>query len=132
MTPTTECLFCKEEFQPRPQTKNPQACVKKCCQYARQRANEKDWRLRNGAQYGAEYYRAQRKSRNRFLSQFVSTLAALVLIGAQFKNQPIEMDSIKDFFQSAAARVGIRAVKKLWGPSERVRFFEKNHQNETS
>lgn len=132
MLPTISCSYCKAEFKPRPQTRNPKACQKKSCQKRRQYENERHWRERGGIQYGAEYHQLHRKLRNKVINEIASVLAALIVIGAQFKNVPVEPAAAKQFFADAISSTCFASAKKLWGPINKLFFEDRNGTFESS
>lgn len=108
------CEFCKEEFTPRAQVKNPRACCKKSCQRKRQKINEKEWRDRNKGLYDKKYHNVMKQKRIEKLREYSKKLIKLIEIGQSYFDEALRIENFKDYIFKFFIKLGIRKVKKLW------------------
>ena len=109
----TKCEFCPVFFTPRPQTKKARACDGRDCQHKRQRLNEKEWRIRNKGDYGAEYYAEYRKSRWRLILEMVERVLRALQIGGTAVQEHFSIDEFREILPRFFLRLGIRCASKL-------------------
>lgn len=114
------CEFCHTLFTSRPQTKNPRACNKDCCQKARQKANEREWRDRNKDYYDKQDHYTYQVHRNKLIEKIISFFIDALTIGANFKNYHINIGLIKPLFHKFLFQTGIRKIKKLWNDLDQL------------
>jgi hypothetical protein len=108
------CEFCKEEFTPRAQVKNPRACNKQSCQRKRQKINEKEWRERNRELYDKKYHNIMKQKRMELLLKYSKKLLNLIEIGRTFLGEALEIEIFKDYIFKFFIQLGIKNVKKFW------------------
>ena len=108
------CEFCKEEFSPRPQVKNPRACNKKSCQIKRQKINEKEWRERNQGLYNKKYHNIMKQKRINKLKEYSDKLLKLIKIGQTYLDMKLKIENISNYIFHFFLKLGIRKVKKFW------------------
>jgi len=106
------CEFCNSYFSPRPQIKNPRACSKKCCQEARQKANEKDWHERNKGLYDGKYHRIKRSFRKKKLKEIINNMLECLKIGSCLKKIEYNFLALEDILSKLFLDLGIKAANK--------------------
>lgn len=109
----TECEFCRKSFIPRPQTKKARACEDRECQDKRQSLNEKEWRNRHKADYGAKYYACYRMDRLRYFTELVERILKAVRAGCTLLHESFSIEDFKEDLIVFLSRLGIRRANKL-------------------
>lgn len=108
------CKFCKKQFIPRPQTRNPTACDNPECQRKRQRQNEIDWHEQNKNLYGLEYHRIKKQQRLKTLIDLRKIFMKAIKAGMELLGIRLNFDCLNLCIQKFFVNLGIRSVNKLW------------------
>jgi hypothetical protein len=109
----TKCEFCHTSFTPRPQTKKARACEKRECQIKRQRLNEKEWKNRHKAEYGANFYREYRVGRFKVICELVERILKVLRIGCTALHENFSLRDFKEFLIPFLSRLGLGRANKL-------------------
>ena len=105
------CEFCKREFQPRPQVKNPRAC--KECQAARQRDNEYNWKERHKDIYNKEYYEQQKIKREDEKKKYADELIECLEVGMKFLEKKLRIGEFRNFIMHIFSHLGLTKIKQV-------------------
>lgn len=111
------CEFCNDHFHPRPQTANPRACTKTSCQEARQKVNERDWRVTNNRFVEPAYYAKRRKERFKLLKSLTDSVCEMVKVGATMLGKGMNIEEFRQFLSRCLHSLGVRSANKLYPPS---------------
>ena len=114
-----KCEFCDKSFTPRPQTKKARACESLECQIKRQRLNEKEWKNRHKAEYGARFYREYRVERFQVISKLVERILRVFQIGCTAVHENFSLEQFKEILIPFLSRLGLRRANKLC-PDQKV------------
>jgi hypothetical protein len=108
------CKYCNNDFRPRPQVKNPKACLSAICQKKRQRDNEKAWKIRHLKEYDRHYYSDQKQKRILLLKNKSAEFFNALTAGFRFLKIEISEVPLKHYWDLFFMGLGIRVVNKLW------------------
>ena len=108
-----KCEICGSSFTPRPQTKKARACSDRQCQIQRQRLNEKEWKNKHKAEYGAQFYREYREERVGVISKLVERILRVLQIGCTALHEKFSLEDFKKVLIPFLSRLGIRRANKL-------------------
>lgn len=114
----TNCEICHKSFTPRPQTKKARACPDRECQDQRQSLNEKEWRSKNKADYGAKYYARYRMDRLRYFTELVERILKALRAGCTLLHESFSIEDFKEVLTPFLLRLGIRRANKLCPPGQ--------------
>ena len=109
----TKCEFCPKFFNPRSQTKKARACEDRECQIRRQRLNEKEWKNRHKAEYGAKFYREYRVGRFKVISELVERILRVLRIGCTALHENFSLEEFKEILIPFLSRLGLGRANKL-------------------
>jgi len=107
------CSYCGIEFQPRPQVKNPRACLKEVCQRQRQRDNEKAWHKRHSGQYDRQYQRVKAIQRTQSLKEKTERLMNWIRLGSRLTQEETDLEGLTEAFARFCQELGVRTLNKL-------------------
>jgi len=108
------CSYCKCEFIPRKQVKNPVACLKLDCQKKRQRHNERMWHEKQRDKFDCRYHRFRRKQRAATILNMITKIVHAAKIGFTLTAQGFDAELFQSFLQRALSVCGLRYANKLW------------------
>jgi len=108
------CEFCGISFEPRPQVKNPRACDHPNCQFARQRANEREWHEKHKEAFDASYHRACRRRRGSFLAEAARSLVRALAKGIEILGLRVDLNVFARLLIEYMGSLGVRRVNKFW------------------
>lgn len=108
------CEFCLTDYEARPQVKNPRACQKPECQCARQRANEREWRVRHPGLYETQYHAVQRQKRIRQIQSIALIFQKCFQMGASLSGVRVGMVEFSKIFEGFLLGLGVRQINKFW------------------
>lgn len=109
-----QCEFCRASFYPRPQVKNPRACLRSECQRKRQRSNELEWRKAHSTQSDPQYHRIRKLARLKQLRALSEWIGRCVETGARFLKKSFSFESTHELLLQFLVSLGIRKINKFW------------------